>query len=311
MSTLLTAENIRVEFGPLVAVRDLSFDLPGGQLLGLVGPNGAGKTTLLRVLAGLHAPTRGMARILGKPVLGEHEIVRQHVGFAPDTPPAYEDLTIERFLLFIAGAYDLSSQEAHERLDFWLERLWLTDKRHTPIKHLSKGMRQRVTLARAFLPRPHILLLDEPLAGLDPAGRIELRGVLSMLRDQGCAMIVSSHILSDLEEVATHIAIIEQGRILQWSETSSLFQDERARQPYRLETIDDRKSYRYVLAAIDGVSQVNCNGCSYRFDYHAENGKAAELLRTLVEQGVPVVSFSKVKTSLEDAYLRSGVKQVD
>ncbi len=132
-----------------------------------------------------------------------------------------------------------------------------------------------------------------------------------MLRDQGCAMIVSSHILSDLEEVATHIAIIEQGRILQWNETSDLFRDQRPRQPYRLETIEDRGSFRDVLAAIEGISQLNCNGCSYRFDYHADHGKAAELLRTLVKQGVPVVSFSKVKTSLEDAYLRSGVKQVD
>ncbi len=311
MDTLLAAEQIRVEFGTLVAVSEVSFELPGGLLLGLVGPNGAGKTTLLRVLAGLHAPTRGIARILGKPVLGEHDIVRQHVGFAPDAPPAYEDLTIERFLLFIAGAYELSAQEAHERIDFWLDQLWLTERRHSLIKHLSRGMRQRVTLARTFLPRPHILLLDEPLAGLDPAGRIQLRGVLSMLREQGCAMIVSSHILSDLEEVATHIAIIERGSILQWSETSALGQDHRERRAYRLETIQDDQNYEDLLAAIDGVSQVRCNGGSYTFDYHTPEDKAVELLRLLVERGVPVVSFTRVKASLEEAYLRSGVKQVD
>ena len=110
MSAIVEADNVRVEFGPLVAVRDISLELLGGQLLGLVGPNGAGKTTLLRVLAGLLAPTRGLARVLGKPVLGEHELVRQHIGFAPDSPPAYEDVTIYQFLRFIAGRIDLTGR---------------------------------------------------------------------------------------------------------------------------------------------------------------------------------------------------------
>lgn len=152
MATLLQANNIRVDFGSLVAVRDISFDLEAGQLVGLVGPNGAGKTTLLRVLAGLHAPTMGTAKIFGKSVLGEHEVVRHHVGFAPDAPPAYEELTIDQFLRFIAGAYGFDSETTEERIDFWLEHLWLVEKRQTIVKELSRGMRQRLTLARTFLP---------------------------------------------------------------------------------------------------------------------------------------------------------------
>lgn len=310
-TALLKAEHIRVEFGPLVAVRDVSFELHGGQLLGLVGPNGAGKTTLLRVLAGLHAPTCGVARIMGKPVLGEHEIVRHHVGFAPDSPPAYEDLTIERFLRFIAGAYGLRPGEAAERIDFWLERLWLEEKRHTIIRHLSRGMRQRVTLARTFVPRPHVLLLDEPLAGLDPAGRIQLRSVLAMLREQGCAMIVSSHILADLEEVATHIAIIEHGSVLKWGETASLRDAQIERRPYRLTIVEDDPGLVALLGDVEGLSGLQCNGRSFTFDYHADDRQAAELLRTFVTRGVAVVSFGAIKDTLEAAYLRAGVKQVD
>ena len=311
MTVLLTASSIRVEFGPLVALRDVSFEVSGGQLVGLVGPNGAGKTTLLRVLSGLHAPTRGDAHVMGKPVLGEHEVVRQHIGFAPDTPPAYEELTIDQFLRFIASAYGMSDEEAEERIDFWLERLWLSERRNSPVKHLSRGMRQRLTLARTFLPRPHVILLDEPLAGVDPAGRIELRRVLGMLRDQGCAMIVSSHILSDLEYVATHIAIIQQGSILRWSTTEALHHEQDERRTYRLTTLTDSADATGMISSIEGVSDLRRDGRTYTFDHHADEAAAVDLLRRLVEGNVPVLTFTQVRASLEEVYLRSGVKQVD
>lgn len=311
MTLLLEARDIRVEFGSLVAVRDVSFELSGGQLLGLVGPNGAGKTTLLRVLAGLHAPTRGEARILGNPVLGEDDVVRHHIGFGPDTPPTYEELTIEQFLRFIAHAYGLTTGLTDERIDFWLEQLWLLEKRHVLVKHLSRGMRQRVSLARTFLPQPHVILLDEPLSGLDPAGRIELRRILGMLRDQQCAMIVSSHILSDLEEVATHIAIIAQGSVLRWCTMEEMRHEHHERRTYRLTTVDGRQPDGDPLVGIDGVSEVKRSGRQYEFTYSADEQDAAALLRRLIDNNVRVLSFGVVKGSLEEAYLRSGVKQVD
>ncbi len=311
MTIILESKDVRVEFGSLVAVRDLSFQLAGGELLGLVGPNGAGKTTLLRALAGLHAPTRGMAYIMGKPVLGKHEVVRQHVGFAPDAPPAYEELTIQQFLLFIARSYNIEPSDASERIDFWLEQLWLTEKRETLIKELSRGMRQRVTLARTFLPKPHVVLLDEPLSGLDPAGRIQLRGVLAMLRAQGCAMVVSSHILSDLEEIASHVAIIEHGSILRWTPIADIHHQENHRRTYHLTTLDDKPQYISVIEAIEGLTNLSHNGRTMQFDYHAEEDKAARLLYDLVNDGLPVIHFTVARKSLEEAYLKSGIKQVD
>jgi ABC-2 type transport system ATP-binding protein len=312
MALLLQAQDLRVEFGPLVAVDDVSFELSGGELLGLVGPNGAGKTTLMRAVAGLHAPTRGAALVLGKPVLGEHDVVRRHVAFAPDTPPAYEELTIDQFLRFVAGAYELSPAETNERIDFWLEHLWLTEKRHALIKTLSRGMRQRVTLARTFIPQPHVILLDEPLSGLDPAGRIQLRTVLGMLRDQGCALIVSSHILADLEAVSTHIAIIERGRILSWNKAEALHHEREERRTYRLTLLDGRSDEAAArLRATAGVTDVRCENRRITFDYHAEEALAVDLLKQLVSADLPIVSFSVIKASLEEAYLRAGVKQVD
>ena len=311
MDALVEAQQIRVEFGPLVAVHDATFELRGGELLGIVGPNGAGKTTLLRVLAGLQAPTRGRALILGKPVLGEHEVVRHHVGFAPDTPPAYNDVTVEQFLQFIAGAYDMDRGEAGERVDFWLEQLWLGDKRDVQIKDLSRGMRQRVTLARTFLPRPHAIMLDEPLSGLDPAGRIQLRRVLSMLREQGCAMAVSSHILTDLEEVATHIAIMEHGQIIRWTKTTDLHHEQQSRRRYRLTTVAGYVMSHDVLSAHPGVTDIAGENGAVMFDFDSDDAAAAGLLKMLVQTGVPVTGFVSHRTTLEETYLRAGVKQVD
>ncbi|MEK6677724.1 MAG: ABC transporter ATP-binding protein [Planctomycetota bacterium] len=311
MSIVMSANLVRVEFGSLVAVRDVSLEVEAGQLVGLIGPNGAGKTTLLRVLAGLQAPTRGIAHVLGKPVLGEDEVVRHHVGFAPDTPPAYEELTTEQFLHFIAGLYGLARSEAQERIDFWLEQLWLTDKRSVLIKNLSRGMRQRITLARTFLPRPHAVLLDEPLSGLDPAGRIQLRGVLTMLRDQGCGMIVSSHILTDLEEVSTHIAILEHGQVMRWGAKDDIHDQPKDRRSYRVSLLRQDTNFAAILSSMPGVTTLTFSNSTLEFEYDADDAAAARLLRELVTKGLPISAFVPLKTSLEDIYLRAGVKQVD
>ena len=300
-----------MRFGRLTAVADVSFTLGAGQLLGLVGPNGAGKTTLLRVCAGLQVPLGGTARVLGEPVLEPATLVRQHIGFGPDDPPAYPDLTIEQFLQFIGGAYGLSPRETDERIDFWLEQLWLTERRRSKIKELSRGMRQRVTLARTFLPQPHVILLDEPLSGIDPAGRIQLRQVLSSLREQGCAMIVSSHILSDLEEVATDVAIIERGRVLRWSRAGDAGGAETAHCRYRLKLLHTTPQHVRDLATIPNLTGVETQNGVITFEYSADELAAAELLRQLVDAGLPVVSFTPLKESLEELYLRAGVQQVD
>lgn len=300
-----------MEFGSLTAVDDVSFSLEGGQLLGLVGPNGAGKTTLLRVLAGLLPPTRGQACVMGHPVLGDNVLVRREVGFAPDTPPAYEDVSLVNFLRFIGLSYQLDAQETEERIDYWLERLWLTEKRDVKIGELSRGMRQRVTLARTFLPNPHVLLLDEPLTGLDPGGRIQLRGVLASLRDQGCAMIVSSHILADLEAVSSHIAILEHGRLIRFGPAHALHEKPPGRRTYLLRVTTDIEACIARLSKMSDVESPRRVDDAIGFEYRDDDGAAAALLRELVTAGVAVWSFHPVKEGLEAAYLRTGLRQVD
>ncbi|MCH7840977.1 MAG: ABC transporter ATP-binding protein, partial [Planctomycetes bacterium] len=187
----------------------------------------------------------------------------------------------------------------------------LADRRNDKIKNLSRGMRQRVTVARTLVPNPNVILLDEPSAGLDPAGRIQFRKVLASLRDQRKALIVSSHILADLEEYCTHIAIIEKGSIIRFGRVGELHDRALGRHRYRVAVAGPHENIGRALSEINGVSQVEQVDGAWMLEYDEGDGAAAELLRTLIARGVPVASFTPSAETLEEVYLKSGVKQVD
>jgi ABC-2 type transport system ATP-binding protein len=306
---LLEAEDVRVEFGKLTALAGVSLEVAEGDLVGLIGPNGAGKTTLLRVLAGLQPPTSGTARVQGEDLYSTLEPSHGHVGFAPDAPPAYDELAVEQFLRVIAQAYDIIGRQADERIGHWLDQLWLTEKRDQKIANLSRGMRQRVTLAQTLLPSPRIVLLDEPSSGLDPAGRIQLRHVIASLREQGKAVIVSSHILADLEEYCTHIAIIEHGRLLRYERVSEL-QEATRHARYRMTFVADVDASA-LLVGFDELTLIEQDGRVVTLDYLRDEDAVAEFLKAVILQGGRICEFEMIKTTLEDVYLQTGVRQVD
>jgi ABC-2 type transport system ATP-binding protein len=315
MTTLLEIDFVRVQFDKLRAVDDVSLSLQAGSLLGLIGPNGAGKTTLLRAAAGLQVPTRGMVRIHGQRVDPRNADVRRHIGFTPDTPPAYEELSVRQFLRFVAKGYDLGRTEAEERIDFWLEKVWLTEKHESKVKQLSRGMRQRLGIARALLPNPSVIFLDEPAAGLDPAGRVQFRQLLSSLREQGKALLVSSHILADMDEYCTHIAIMAGGRVVQSGTVAQIashgqVQDGRCR--YTVVLARPVAGVESMVGAIEGISSVALDTDRLTLEYFADRERAAALLEELiVARKLPVASFSANAAGLEEAYLRTGIRQVD
>ncbi len=309
--TLLSIDSASVSFGQIFAVRDVSLKLHGGNLLGLIGPNGAGKTTLMRAIVGLQPLRRGSVSILDMPLTGDRDVLR-HVGFTPDTPPMYEELTVRQFLNFIGQGYQLSPSEIDERVDFWLAKVWLTEKANQKIKQLSRGMRQRVGIARTLLPNPSVILLDEPAAGLDPAGRAQFRQLLANLRDQGKALIVSSHILSDMDEYCTHIGIMSAGQMIQFGTVASVSKaanGDRCR--YTVLLAHPIPRLEATLGGITKITSIQVDRDRVIFEYDVGREAAAALLADLMKLGLPIAGFTANAASLEETYLRSQIQQVD
>jgi ABC-2 type transport system ATP-binding protein len=310
---VISIENARVQFGTLIAVNNVSFSLRGGDLLGLIGSNGAGKTTLLRSLAGIQPLTTGTVRLFGNPLATGDIDAMRHLGFTPDTPPFYESMTVRDFLRFIAMGYGFGASEADERISFWLEKIWLKDKAGQKIKSLSRGMRQRVGLARTLLPNPTVVLLDEPAAGIDPAGRVQFRQLMCDLREQGKAIVISSHILSDMEEYCTHIGIMAQGCMVKYGTVSDVAShgDRDGRCLYTIVLARSIPRLESLMGEISGVSAVQIERDRITFEFSRDRDEAARLLAALVARQVPVAAFSPNAAGLEEAYLRIGIQQVD
>ena len=310
---VVAVNNVTVRFGDLVAVREVSLRLHPGDLLGLIGPNGAGKTTLLRAVAGIQPLTGGAVHVLGNDVARADGMALRHLGFTPDTPAFYDGLTVREFLRFIAMGYGLDRESADGQIDFWLEKVWLKEKSEQKIKGLSRGMRQRVGLARTLLPNPALVLLDEPAAGLDPAGRVQFRQLLCDLRDQGKALIVSSHILSDMEEYCTHIGIMAHGSMVRLGTVAQVAGHDNAsgRRRYHLALARPVNGFEAVLCAMAGVTAVQGDRLRIVFEFLDSPDDAAKLLAELVAQRVPVAAFAPLAPGLEEAYLRIGIQQVD
>jgi ABC-2 type transport system ATP-binding protein len=214
MSALLEVRGLTRAFGTLRAVDGLSFQLDAGQIVGFIGPNGAGKTTTMRMIATLEVPSDGEILLEGQSVVSRPDKVRPRIGYMPDRYGTYEAMTVEEYLDFFGRAYRLRSAERRKRMESVLEFTGLAPLRDRLTTVLSKGMKQRVALGRTLLHDPPLLVLDEPADGLDPRARIELRELLRALADQGKAILVSSHILTELGELSDRCIIIEQGRLV-------------------------------------------------------------------------------------------------
>src|SRR5687768_9683328 len=201
-------------YGDLFAVRDLNLDVPKGSVYGLIGPNGAGKSTTFLILAALLAPTAGVVQILGADPVTQPAEVRRNIGYMPDVMGVYDNLRVGEYLEFFASCYRIPRSEWSALVSGLLELVDLGVKRDAMVDSLSRGMKQRLSLARALVHDPELLILDEPASGLDPRARVELRRLLVDLRTMGKTIIISSHILAELEEMCSHIGVREAGRLV-------------------------------------------------------------------------------------------------
>ncbi|MBZ4408780.1 ABC transporter ATP-binding protein [Myxococcus sp. MISCRS1] len=316
MSALLEVKGLRRDYGALRAVDDVSFQLEAGSILGFIGPNGAGKSTTLRILATLDAPTSGEVLLGGHSLVDTPDKVRPLIGYMPDRYGTYDDVTVFEFLDFFARAYGLTGAKRRQRVESVMGFTGLGPLADKLTTALSKGMRQRVALGRTLLHDPQLLLLDEPADGLDPRARIELRELLRALADQGKAVIISSHILTELAEICDTCAIIEQGRLLATGKVEDLLQQDTnlasVELTVRLATGPESEGAwaraERLLLEQPRVSRVSKEGESLRVGLELEPGTGADvasaaLLAVLVTAGLPVCAFGMRERNLEDAFM--------
>jgi ABC-2 type transport system ATP-binding protein len=291
-------------FGPTRAVNDISFEVPAGTVFGYIGPNGAGKTTSMRILATLELPTFGDAYVDGFSVVDDPDRVRKRLGFMPDYFGTYPNVNVWEYLDFFARAYGLIGRERHRALQHVMEFTHLDRLAEKPINGLSKGMKQRLCLGRALVHDPAVLILDEPAAGLDPRARIELREMIRQLAADGKAILVSSHILTELAEMCDRVAIIEVGRLIA---TGSVDDIQRQLQPHRevqVKVLGDSTAAAQWLAARTDVADVRLEGAALRFSHQGDQASEAALLREMILAGFPVAEFGAYNKSLEEVFLQ-------
>ena len=282
-----------------------------GEVCGLIGPNGAGKTTTLRAIVGLIEPTHGEIDLAGVDMVEHPRDAARVVGFMPDFPPLYDDLKVWEFLDLFAGCYAIPRTRRREEVDRHLDLVGLMEKRDAMVAGLSRGMRQRLMLAKSLIPDPQVLLLDEPASGMDPRGRIDLKNVLRGLRARGKTVLVSSHVLAEMSEFCTSVAIMERGRMV----VNGTIEAVRARflgaGSLAVEVLGPPEEFLRVLAghATAGPPERQDDG-SYLVPFVGGAEQASELLAELVGAGVRVASFARRKEGLEELFLKVGAKEL-
>ena len=302
------------QFDNHVAVNHIDLQIDRGEVYGLIGPNGAGKTTLIRMLAAAEEPTAGEIYINGARFLRGHnnpELKRQ-LGYLPDDFPLYDDLTVWDYLDYFARLYFLRDPQRSQRLYEVIELVELEQKKNELIATLSRGMKQRLSLARSIIHNPTLLLLDEPVSGLDPLARVQVRNIIKSLQQQGMTILISSHILSDLAEICTSIGIMELGKLVESSRLQELYdrssQDQQQLLISTLGAVEDlqialkRSELVQEVEILDGVPIV-------RVQFAGSLEDCANLLKYLVEAGLPISDFHRTQETLENIFLKLGYKQ--
>lgn len=301
----LAIDNLRVDYGHFTAVHDLSIELEPGEIFGLVGPNGAGKTSTIRVLATLLEPTYGDIRIVGRDVFEDPEAVHGVIGYMPDLAPVIPDLKVWEFLDLYAASHGLRGRAKRARVDAVLEQVRLADARHLFGRELSRGMMQRVVLAKTLLHEPKLLLLDEPASGMDPIARRDLRVILQELAAGGAAVVVSSHILSELSSLCTSVGIMHRGRLVSHGSMSTVLSSLGAgRVEVELEVVEGLDAALELLEARPDVEAVKADGARVQFALTGDRHAQSELLAALVGRGVAVSAYTPARSDIESLLMQ-------
>jgi len=309
VTAIVHASGLTKRYNGTLAVAGVDLDVDAGEIFGLVGPNGAGKTTILRMLATLLEPSGGDAEIAGASVRGNPQGVRRVLGYMPDSFGVYDDMRVWEYLDFFGRCYGLTTPQRRRMIGDLLELVDLGAKRNAYVQSLSRGMQQRLCLAHALVHDPQVLLLDEPAYGLYPRARVELRELLRELRSLGKTILISSHILPELEELCTSVAIIDRGRVLDSGRIEDIGRRLRLGEVLRVLVIGDEPA---IAAARDwfagqadvASAELLADGREIEIGFRGDEAGAAALLASAIRANLTIASFGRTATDLQELFLQ-------
>jgi ABC-2 type transport system ATP-binding protein len=311
MDLIIETKDLVKMFGKLAAVNGLSLEVPQGSIYGFVGPNGAGKTTTMRVLTTLTRPTSGQAWVAGYSVTENRREVRRAIGYMPDEFGVYDDLRVWEYLDFFAACYDIPESERKTLIGDLLELVDLTHRRDDMVDKLSRGMKQRLSLARTLAHDPAVLILDEPASGLDPRARVEIRELLVELSKMGKTIFFSSHILADVEDICSHIGILEAGEMVMQGPMEEM-RSQLMPQREIVVTVKDQETaerVKSIASTMEGVTDTTVldprgGRWHVQIDFSGDDDGVVAINQKLVGEGVAVVSFTEKTKDLETMFMR-------
>ncbi len=311
MTAIIETQNLTKRYNGLTALDDLTISVDEGAVVGFIGPNGAGKTTTMRILTTLLQPTSGRAFVAGHDVAQAPQAVRRMIGYMPDFFGVYEDMKVWEYLDFFAACYDTPAAVRPGMIDDLLALVDLGHKKEAFVEDLSRGMKQRLCLARTLTHDPRVLILDEPASGLDPRARIEMRELLRELKQMGKTIFFSSHILSEVADICTSIAILEAGRLVAFGDMEQMKRQLRAHRQVHVRVLGSPQPLQEALLQrldVQGIAsgpEAHLPPDTVRFDFSGDDAALSALLAWLVAAGIPVLSFAEKAGDLEDVFLQA------
>lgn len=303
---MLEIKDLCKYYGDFKAVDDLNLKIPKGEIFGFVGPNGAGKSTTMKIICGLLDATSGQVYVDDIDALKNSRVLKRKIGYMPDFFGVYDDLKVTEYLEFYASIYGIKGLEAKKVCNDLLELVDLTHKRDFYVDSLSRGMKQRLCLARSLVHNPDLLVLDEPASGMDPRARIEMKEILKTLKSMGKTIIISSHILSELSELCSSLGIIEKGRFVVTGTVEEIMLQVYGSKKIKLKALNNLDLAEKLLKEETDIKELITMETSNEIEFLSNGNEEAlsKILNRLIVGGVPLVSFSEIDGNLEDIFLK-------
>lgn len=314
MSAIIEIKDLSKNFARRLAVNNVNLSIESGEIFGLVGPNGAGKTTTMRMVVTLLQPDRGEITVGGYSVRKSPRHVRRMIGFMPDSFGVYNDMTVQEYLDFFGACYKILPSQRKTLINDLLQLVDIAHRRDDMVDTLSRGLKQRLAIARVLIHDPSILILDEPASGLDPRARVEIRELLLEIARLGKTIIFSSHILADVAELCTRVGIMEGGKLVALGALNELTEKAMPHRLLRIAFLNqiEPEQAQAALAALPGVSAVRSQDglgkagwLSFEAEFTGDDAALGALLSNVVSQGLPLVHFSEETQNLEEVFMRT------